>query len=228
MSDWRLLFFRLGIFAAVLFFILTILAMLVYPGGTIHNRGLEQYDFFYNYFSDLGRTHTFDGTSNLLSHFLFKTALGTSGLCLILYFIAIPALFRQNTAKTVMFIASFLGILAGICYIGIATVPYDIDYWGHRTFVRTGFILFLLMSFFYTTAIFLEKNYPNRYGLAFIIFVIVLAIQVYIMLFGPRAYRSNNGLYLQATAQKIVVYSEILCMLYQSLGAIKVWKMLKS
>lgn len=226
LGDWRLLFFRLGIFAAIQFFILTILAMLVYPGGTLHHPEYEAYNFLYNYFSDLGRTHTFDGESNLICHLLFKTALGISGISLILFFIATPSLFRQNGAKGMMLIASFLGVLAGVCYIGIAAVPYDVDYWGHRTFVRTGFILFLLMSFFFTAAVFIEKNYPNRYGMAFVIFMIILAVQVYIMLFGPRSYRSNDSLYLQATAQKVVVYAEILCMLYQSLGAIRVWKTL--
>ena len=160
-------------------------------------------------------------------HLLFKTALGISGVCLILFFVALPALFKSNLGKLLILITAFLGILSGICYIGIAYVPYNLDYWGHRTFVRTGFILFLLMSFFYIGAILAEKNYPNRYALAFGVFMIILAIQVYIMLLGPRAYRSNEGLYLQATAQKIVVYAEILCMLYQSLGAIWVWRFLK-
>lgn len=223
-DNWQLGFFKLGIFAAIQFFILTGLAMWLYPGGTIHHPEYEAYDFLYNYFSDLGRTRTFDGESNMTCHLLFKTALGVSGICLILFFVALPSLFKSNGSKALIFIASFLGILSGICYIGIAYVPYNVDYWGHRTFVRTGFILFLLMSFFYTAAILSEKKYPNRYAVAFGIFVIILAVQVYIMLFGPRAYRSNEGLYLQATAQKIVVYAEILCMLYQSIGAIRVWR----
>jgi hypothetical protein len=225
-STWQLWFFRLGIFAAIQFFVLTSLAMWIYPGGTIHNPQLEAYDFLYNYFSDLGRTRTFDGVSNTWSHLLFKTALGVSGVCLILFFIALPALFRSNGAKALVLLASFLGILAGVCYIGIAEVPYNEDYWGHRTFVRTGFILFLLMSFAYTAAILVERQYPNHYAIVFGVFVLVLFIQVSIMLFGPRAYHSNEALYLQATAQKIVVYSEILVMLYQSFGAIRVWKKL--
>ena len=227
-ENWQLFFFKLGIFAAVQFFLLTGLAMWLYPGGTIHHPEYESYDFLYNYFSDLGRTRTFDGDSNTLCHFLFKTALGISGACLILFFIALPSLFKSNASKALILIASFLGILSGVCYIGIAYVPYNVDYWGHRTFVRTGFILFLFMSVFYTAAILANKDYPNRYAAAFGVFGIILFIQVAIMFFGPRAYRSNEGLYLQATAQKIVVYAEILCMLYQSLGAIRVWRVLKS
>jgi len=227
-ENWPFYSFKLGVFAGLQFFLLTSLAMYVYPGGTIHHPEYEAYDFLYNYFSDLGRTRTFDGSSNLTCHLLFKTALGISGVCLIFFFIALPTLFKSNGSKAIILIASFLGILSGICYIGIAYVPYNVDYWGHRTFVRTGFILFLLMSFFYTAAILINKDYPNRYALAFGIFMIILAIQVGIMFFGPRAYRSNEGLYLQATAQKVVVYAEILCMLYQSLGAMKVWRKLRA
>ncbi len=225
-TSWQLFFFKLGIFAAIQFFILTSLAMYLYPGGTIHHPEYESYDFLYNYFSDLGRTRTFDGASNMICHLLFKTALGISGICLILFFIALPTLFKSNGSKALILIASFLGILSGICYIGIANVPYNVDYWEHRMFVRIGFSLFLLMSIFYTIAILLNKYYPNRYAAAFGVFGIILFIQVAIMFFGPRAYRSNEGLYLQATAQKVVVYAEILCMLYQSLGAIQVWRIL--
>ncbi|MFT5167017.1 MAG: hypothetical protein ACI8P3_002254 [Saprospiraceae bacterium] len=226
-NTWQLFAFKLGIFAAIQFFLLTGLAMWLYPGGTIHHPEYESYDFLYNYFSDLGRTRTFDGESNMLCHLLFKSALSISGLCLIFFFVALPSLFKSNRSKALILIASFLGILSGICYIGIAYVPYNVDYWQHRMFVRTGFILFLFMSLFYAIAILVDKNYPRRYAAAFGVFGIILFIQVVIMLFGPRAYRSNEGLYLQATAQKIVVYAEILCMLYQSLGAMRVWRVLR-
>ena len=45
------------------------------------------------------------------------------------------------------------------------------------------------------------------------------------MLFGPRAYRSNTGLLIQAVAQKVLVYSEILVMLFQAYGALAVIKL---
>ena len=42
------------------------------------------------------------------------------------------------------------------------------------------------------------------------------------MIFGPRAYRSNDSLFIQAVAQKVVVYSEIIVMLFQAVGTLKV------
>ncbi|MEM1320391.1 MAG: hypothetical protein AAGG75_09045 [Bacteroidota bacterium] len=221
-ASWRRFAYILGILGAFQFVALTLLAMYVYPGGTMHNPGWENYSFLYNYFSDLGRTRTFSGADNGLSQGLFKTALTVGGLCLIVFFAALPALFRNKVAKGFILIASVLGLIAGGCYIAIAHLPLNVDYWGHRFYVRTGFIAFLGMLIFYASAILREPGYPRRYAFAFGLFGIILFIQIVIMFFGPRAWRSEDALFLQAVAQKVVVYAEILCMLYQSWGALKV------
>jgi Protein of unknown function (DUF998) len=224
---WQKLFFQFGVFGTLQFLVLTVLAMMIYPGGTIHHPEFEQYNFLYNYFSDLGRTFTFDGSSNWLSHLLFRTTLTVSGICLILFFIALPSLFKSNSSRVLILIASFFGVIAGVCYIGIANVPWNLDLRTHHFWVYRGFISFLLMCIFYSAAILLEKGYPNRYAKAFGLFGIILFIQIVIMIFGPRAYRSNGGLLIQAVAQKVVVYSEILVMLFQAVGALAVLKMIK-
>jgi len=224
-QKWQKLFFQFGVFGTFQFLSLTILAMLIYPGGTIHHPEYEQYDFLYNYFSDLGRTFTFDGSPNWLSHIIFTITLTVSGVCLIIFFVALPTLFKSNSSKVLILIASFFGIMSGICYIGIANVPWNLDLGLHHSWVYKGFISFLLMTIFYSAAILVEKDYPNRYAKAFGIFAIILFIQIVIMIYGPRAYRSNTGLLIQAVAQKIVVYSEILVMLFQALGALKVLKL---
>jgi len=195
--------------------------MYLYPGGTIHAPELESYSFLNNYFSDLGRTRTFDGISNMTCHRIFKAALTISGSTLILFFIALPTLFTKPTTKTLVIIASILGIIAGLCYIGIGWVSWNESYWGHRRYVRISFLAFLIMIIFYAAAIYSERSYPNKYGNALLVFFIVLLIQIIIMFFGPRAYRNSEALFLQAVAQKIVVYSEILVMAYMALGAIQ-------
>lgn len=219
-QSWQQWCFKIGIFGALQFLIGTLLAMVIYPGGTIHEPHLETYSFTANYFSDLGRTKTFDGTSNMLTHLLFKTTLTIGGLCLIIFFIALPTIFKKREAKFLAVITSFFGIFSGLCYLGIASIPWNIDYWGHVFFVKVGFISFLAMTVFYTLAILLDKSYPKRYAWAFVFFGIILSIQIFIMFFGPRAWRSNDALLLQAIAQKVVVYAEIICMLYQSFGAL--------
>ena len=220
--NWQKLFFQFGVFGTLQFLVFSVLAMFLYAGGTIHHPEYEQYDFLYNYISDLGRTFTFDGSVNYMSRILFTTTLTISGVCLILFFIALPGLFKSNSSKVLILIASFFGIMAGVSYIIIANVPWNIDLHLHRSWVHRGFISFLFVTIFYCAAIFVDKDYPNRYAKAFGIFGIVLSIQIVIMIFGPRAYRSNDSLFLQAVAQKVVVYSEIIVMLFQAVGTLKV------
>jgi len=221
---WQKRCYTLGIFGALQFILLTLLAMWVYPGGTLHEPNLEHYSFLYNFFSDLGRTETFDGVPNLLTHFIFKTTLTLGGICLMVFFVALPALFTSRKAKALAMLTMVFGVVAGLSYIGIGQVPWNVSYRGHRFYVRVGFLAFLAMTFFYTLAILVDKNYPNRYAAAMGVFAIVLAVQITIMFYATNARHSNEALYLQAVAQKVVVYAEILCLLYQSYGALMLSK----
>lgn len=214
----------LGVICALQFFVSTTLAMRVYPGGTIQNRTSEGYSFFDNYFSDLGRTRAWNRQPNHRSNRYFQSSLIFVGGSLILFFVVLPSFFREPEAQFIAVVAALCGIMAAMCYIGIALTPLDYNYYRHTLFVRAGFITFLGMCFFYATAIFNEPEYPNRYAWALLIFAGILFVQVAIMLGGPRSWSSPEALRLQATAQKVVVYSEILCMLYQLLGVLQLGK----
>ena len=214
----------IGIFGAIQFLVLTSYAMSIYSGGTIHNHELEGYSFWTNYFSDLGRTHTFNGTPNWDCHYLFKTTITVAGICIMLFFSTLISFFQKPFTKFLGGFATFFGVIAGACYIGLAWTPYNVHFYEHRYFVQAGFIAFLLMSMFYAAAIFQDEKYPNRYGWAFIIFMFILFPQILIMIYGPRSWSSPEALFLQATSQKVVVYSEILCLLYQAIGLWVVYK----
>lgn len=211
----------LGIICAVQFFISSSLAMRVYPGGTIHDRESEGYAFFDNYFSDLGRNRAWNRQPNHRSNLYFQYSLLLVGGSLVLFFLVLPSYFSEAEAQFIAVIAAVCGVIAALCYIGIALTPLDFNYHRHTLFVRAGFIAFLTMCFFYASAIFNEPGYPNRYAWALLIFAAILFIQVAIMLGGPRSWHSPEALRLQATAQKIVVYAEMLCMLYQLIGVLR-------
>ena len=219
--EWRGWFFVLGILGGLQFLVLTSLAMYIYPGGTVHQPDLESYSFLYNFFSDLGRTRTFRGVDNGAAYLLFTTALSLAGFTLMLFFIALPGLFKNRVAQALIVLGVFFGILASACYLGIAAHPWNLRYYDHTFYVRLGFIAFLMMAFLYALAILAEPDYPNHYAYILFLFIFVLGTQIVIMLFGPRAYRSNEALYLQAVAQKVVVYAEIACMIYLAFGAFR-------
>src|SRR5947209_6599295 len=65
---------RLVAGAALAFTPLTAIAMLVYHGNSVlgHSQG---YQFLSEPFSDLGRTSGYDGSSNVVPHLLFASAL---------------------------------------------------------------------------------------------------------------------------------------------------------
>ncbi|MCB9294877.1 MAG: hypothetical protein H6559_17395 [Lewinellaceae bacterium] len=214
-----------ALLSALLFFVFSSWAMAEYPGGTIHDRTTEGYSFWYNYFSDLGRTRSWNGAPNALSSRLFQAGLVTVGISLGAYFLVLPTIFREAEARFLASVASVLGILAAVCYVGIALNPLNVNYRLHTLFVRAGFIAFLAMSLFYTLSILNEPGYPKHYARAFGLFSLILAMQVAIMLFGPRSWTSPGALLLQASAQKVVVYAEMACMVYQGVGA---WRWISS
>ena len=79
----------------------------------------------------------------------------------------------------------------------------------------------------YSAAIFLSKDYPRVYAFTYLGFALILAIYLWLLFGGPHA-DTPNGVRIQATGQKIVVYAEIICMFIQSYGAFKIERRLRA
>lgn len=222
--NWRRWVFAFAAFACVQFVVLTVLAMFCYPGGTRVDPTTAGYLFFYNFFSDLGLTVAHCAISNTVSLLLFFTALSLSGVALVLFFVAIPHLFAGTRAgRWLSRIGSAIGVVSGISYIGIAATPGDVNMAAHIAFVYAAFTLFLPVAILYAVAIFKSEGYPNRFAYTFLAYAVVLTGYLLLMFLGPRS-ATPEGLMIQATGQKAVVYAFIICMFIQSLGA---WRMTK-
>jgi hypothetical protein len=123
------LFFHRGIFrlaaaTCILFFLMTALAMLLYPGGTFIDPSTRGYSFFANFFSDLGATRTPSGATNTLSMVLFTSALTIVGFGLAVFFIALTQFFRNSRHGSLLpAVGAFLGVVAGLCFVGVAFTP---------------------------------------------------------------------------------------------------------
>ena len=76
---------KILIATSILFFILTGIAMIAYPGGSLIDKASIHYNFFDNFFSDLGSTVTASGKKNTISNILFISALGSLGIALIYF-----------------------------------------------------------------------------------------------------------------------------------------------
>jgi hypothetical protein len=213
-----------SIYALLQFLLFSAIAMFMYPGGTKADHETIGYDFLNNFFSDLGRTLTFKGGEKKASFYLFTIGLITAGFSTVSYFILFPTLFKiKQISRKLSYGAAAAGIISGIAYIGIALTPWDLFLPPHFLFVRIAFISFLFITAFSIAAIYKNPDYPKIYGVVFIIFGIILTGYLYVLFFGP-SFNTPEGLRIQATSQKIVVYSEIICMLVQSHGMYKLLK----
>jgi hypothetical protein len=209
------------IYALLQFLIFTALAMLLYPGGTKYDHDSSGYTFLNNFFSDLGRTLTFNGGEKKASMYLFMVSLVTAGLSTIVYSALFPAFFKaKELSGKFSYGVAVSGIISGLAYIGIALTPWDIFLPPHFFFVRLAFISFMFITAFSIAAIYTDKSYPKIYGAVFIVFGIILTGYLYMLFFGPN-FSTPEGVRMQVISQKIVVYSEIICMLIQSFGAYK-------
>jgi hypothetical protein len=219
-QPWRERVYSLTMVACVQFVVLTLVAMLFYPGGTHADPTTKGYSFLRNFFSNLGLTETMSGVPNLASFLLFTIAMVLAGAALALFFVVFPSLFSSSPmTKWLSRVGSIAGILSGLAYIGVA-LPANLYLEAHTLSVQIAFLSFFVAVLFYIPALFLEGDYPKTYAWVFIAFAILLGIYVWLMFKGPST-DTPNGLIIQATGQKIIVYAAIISMFIQSYGARK-------
>lgn len=219
---WRTTVYRYIIFGCGLFLILTIAAMFAYPGGNVNEEQTTGYDFFRNFFSDLGRLHVAGGRSNFVSAGLFITALTLAGSGLVAFFLAFPDFFRTDRIGQLASAAgSFFGVISGLCFVGIAFAPYELFLDLHYDLVFWAFRTFLLAVAIYTYVIFRQAVYPRSHGWVFVVFTVFLAAYLILLTYGPDV-KTPTGLIIQAVGQKIITYVSILSVMVQAWLAYKV------
>jgi hypothetical membrane protein len=213
---------RLYLFIAIgcaLFVVLTFIAMLTYAGGSVDNHVARGYSFSHSFLSNLGMLTALSGEPNWISAALFFISLSLAGICLMIFFIIFPRLFQSSRIQQVLcLIGSLFGVLAGICFVGIAVAPADIARPAHVQFVMRAFQLFPLAVLFYIPVLFMDKRYPKAYAWVFAIFCLMLIGYYLLMTNGP-SFTSPEGLVIQVVGQKVIAYASILSIGVQSLGA---------
>lgn len=212
--------FRIAISASALFFVLTIAAMLLYPGGRVGDHESLGYSFFTNFFSDLGQTRTYGGHANYPSLVLFCIALGATGIAAAVFFLTFSRLFEpRSAARRWGGAGGIFGIFAGLCFIGVAATPWNLYLQAHNQFVLWAFRLFLLAAICSGTAAVLGPR-TRACAYVFASFSALLIAYITLLTIGPPA-GTATGAAVQATAQKIIVYASVLTILVVSLLALK-------
>ena len=220
--EWAFIFEMVGI---IQFVILTFIAMLFYTGGTLVDPSAPGYSFWANWFSDLGRTKAHSGKDNTISCVIFIITMSVRGISLIIFAIAFPYFFRDNsTEKILSNLGSFFNIISGILLIGSAFTPWDIYFLAHFFFgwMRgwTGLIALIL----YIIVIFHNSKYPNKNSVPWIVIIVVGFISSIIL--NQIAVPFNNistteELMVYTVNQKVTGYVGMVCSFLVSYGA---WK----
>jgi hypothetical membrane protein len=213
---WRQGVFSLTMVGCALFVVLTVVAMLFYAGGTLIDPTTTGYSFTTNYFSDLGLTWSHARVPNTVSAILFVTALTMAGGGLILFFLAFPQFFtRSRSGRVLSAIGSASGVIAGLCFIGVALTPANLVLETHLAVMMWAFRTFTVAVICYTIAIFREPDYPNRFGYVFVAFAALLVAYVLLLIAGP-PYDSPDGIMVQAIGQKVIVYASVTSIFIQA------------
>ncbi len=209
-------------YSIMIFCILNTVAMLLYPGGSIHNKEQIGYVFSNNFFSDLGTLVTYSGLDNLTSAILFNFSLCVCGLTFIMLFLKVKNLFEMQILSS---IATLFGILGGFSFIGVAFTPAniygdipDLLLDAHIFFAHGIFRCLLIASVLYTILMFKTKGFDNKYAYGFISLAIAVFIYIMISELGPDPRSHPGALTLQVISQKIIAFWLLLSIHFYSIG----------
>jgi hypothetical protein len=215
---WRKDVFNLIIVGCAAFVVLTVIAMLVYPGGTFSDPAKQGYSFFENFFSELGFLRTHAGEPNTASLVLFVSAMFLAGSGMALFFLALPKFYRRTrTGRILGLLGSTFGILSALCFFGVAAFPADVNMAVHGDFVIWAFRLFPAAVLCYAIVFFREKGFSYAYAWALVVFLALLVGYLFLFELGPD-FKSYSGMVIQAAGQKVIVYASILSVMVQAWG----------
>ena len=220
-KNWKYWVFATIIYVSFQFIILTLIAMFYYKGGTYIDPTTSHYIFWYNYFSDLGRSTAHSGMPNKISFILFTIALTFWGLSQISFFITFPYFFKNSKKlKSLSIAGSLFGVLMGLFYVGIAFTPSDLMNRLHNLFAFLGFGSGFVCIILYSTVIYQDSKYPKFYAKVFLISSIILSLY-----FGTLALIQSidiaSRLLISVTGQKVMIYTLLTCGIIQGYGALR-------
>lgn len=169
------------------FIFLTLLAVIFYPGG---------FDFYRQYFSELGATMAMNGELNSISSSLFLVANFVIGLTLIPFWLEIPSILRDTRGmKVARKLGSVLGLMSSPFIMGAACYPIDTQLKMHYQMFMVFFPLFNVASLIYSITLILDQTIKEKYG---ILGLLLFAISILVMLNPSASYVSF--------LQKILLY----------------------
>ncbi len=227
MSRLRRIF---GVIAAIcaMFVVFTTAAMLLYPGGAGPTATAHGYQFFLNFFSDLGRTRTQSGATNYPSMLLFSSAMIAVGGGAAAFFGAFSRYFATHETtlwgRRLNRAATRFGLLSALFFAGVGLTPSNLIMPAHLVASQGAFYLLLAAVLLEIAAIRRTPSISSSLLWVNGAFVVVLLGYVGLMTFGPTS-NTLLGAEINATSQKIIVYTAIATIFAQA--ALLRWRLLR-
>ena len=205
--------------AAILFILLQIVGMQVYPGGTMYDVSTIGYSFSKNFFSDMGAYVARNGEPNYLSMIIFSLSLTIVGITFALYYLFLPRVLGNDRTNYLLASTGTLFAIGGsICMIGTGFTPSDIVFAPHVFFANNIFHCFLVTALLYTVVIFRSDSLKKRYAMGYAMFFISIFIYVGILQYGPSANSGESAMIFQVLSQKMIVIVFCCSVIHQTFG----------
>ena len=205
--------------AALLFILLQLLGMKVYPGGTMYDASSQGYSFSKNFFSDMGAYAARNGDPNYFSMILFAMSLTIVGITFISYYLLLPRLLGSDRINYILAWAGTLFAIGGsVCMIGTGFTPSDVVFAPHVFFANNIFHCFLVTTLLYTIVIFRSDGLRKRYAIGYAMFFLSIFIYVMILQYGPSANSGESALIFQVLSQKVIVIVFCFSVVHQTFG----------
>jgi hypothetical protein len=215
-----------GYLGISVFLIFNSIAMLFYPGGTYLDSSTEGYHFFYNFFSNLGEWTARNGEINTFSASLFNSSLTIFSLSYFSFFISFLKLevkYINSKWLVNLLIASISISILSFIFISVFSAEETSKFW-HLVFVKMAFRTLFIHAVFQTYTVIKIPKFDQFISFATLGFTILLFLFLIVMDFGPSAHGSQQGLFIQVTAQKTIVAGIMIYFFFQIRTALRLSK----
>ena len=212
-----------GYLGILVFVIFNTIAMLFYPGGTYLDSSTEGYQFFYNFLSNLGEWTARNGEINTVSAFLFNSSLIIFALSYFSFFISFLNLeIKYINSKWLSFflVASISISILSFIFISVYSAEETSKFW-HLVFVKMAFRTLFIHAVLQTYIVIKTPKFDQFISFATLGFTILLFLFLIVMDFGPSAHGSQEGLFIQVTAQKTIVAGIMIYFFFQLRTALR-------
>jgi hypothetical protein len=186
----------------------------------------EGYHFFYNFFSNLGEWTARNGEINTFSASLFNSSLIIFAISYFSFFISFLSLQVKyiNSKWLRLFLVGSISVsISSFIFISVFSAEETSKFW-HLVFVKMAFRTLFIHAVLQTYIVIKIPKFDQFISFTTLGFTILLFLFLIVMDFGPSAHGSQQGLFIQVTAQKTIVAGIMIYFFFQIRTALRLSK----